>query len=97
MKTPVAVTLVLVGGFLILGPALIDHLARAQVAAAMVELKATPLSLNPPPMSSAYRFGCWVMGSLMIASAISSSWRKRERAVEEAVDFAAASPTQTSK
>jgi hypothetical protein len=70
MKTSVAITLIIVGGLLILGPLLADHLARAQVVAVMTEQKLGSVSLNPPPMSSKYRFGCWFAGSVMIAAAV---------------------------
>jgi hypothetical protein len=70
MKSPVAVALIIVGGLLVLGPVLADHLARAQVVAVMTEQKLTSVSLNPPPMSSPYRFGCWFVGSVMIAAAV---------------------------
>ena len=70
MKTPVAVTLIIVGGLLILGPLVADHLARAQVVAVMTHSSLTSVSLNPPPISSAYRFGYWFAGSVMIALAV---------------------------
>lgn len=69
MKTPVAVTLIIVGGILILGPLLADHSARAQIVAVMTEQKLTSVSLNPT-LSSEYRFGCWFAGSVMIAAAV---------------------------
>ena len=73
MKSPVAVTLIIVGGLLIFGPVIADHSARAQVVTIMTEQKLTSVNLNPPPMSSQYRFGCWLVGSLMITVAVLSS------------------------
>ncbi len=70
MKTPVAVTLIIVGGLLILSPLLADHLARAQIVAVMTHSNLTSINLSPPPMSSAYRFGCWFAGGIMIALAV---------------------------
>jgi len=70
MKAPVAIALIIVSGFLILAPATADYLARAQVVSVMAGRNVPDVSLQPPPMSSAYRFGCWFAGGLMIAAAI---------------------------
>jgi hypothetical protein len=75
MKTPIAVTLIIVGGLLILGPVLSDHLARAQIVSVMTTQQLTSVNLQPPPMSSQYRFGCWLAGSIMIAAAVLRSRR----------------------
>ena len=77
MKTPVAVTLIIVGGFLILGPVVADHLARAQIVAVLTQAKLESVNLQPPPMSSPYRFGCWFSGSIMIAAAVLMSRSRR--------------------
>ncbi|MHA3774868.1 hypothetical protein ACXR0O_25390 [Verrucomicrobiota bacterium sgz303538] len=77
MKSPVAVTLIIVGGLLIFGPVIADHSARAQVVAIMTEQKLTSVNLTPPPMSPQYRFGCWFVGSLMITVAVLSSHSRR--------------------
>jgi hypothetical protein len=70
MKAPIAVALIVVGGILILAPAISDHLARAQVVAVMAAHDLPEISLHPDPMSSAYRFGCWLVGGIMIAVAM---------------------------
>ena len=70
MKTPVAVALIVVGGFLILGPAVFDHLARAQLVTAMTAQKLTSINLEPAPMTSVYRFGWWLVGAVMVAAAV---------------------------
>ena len=73
MKAPVAVALIVIGGVLILAPAISDHLARAQVAAVMAARNIPDVSLHPDPMSSAYRFGCWLAGGVMIAVSVLTS------------------------
>ena len=83
MKSPVAITLIIVGGLLILGPAFTDYTARAQVASILAQQKFTSLNLDPPPMSSTYRFGCWLAGSAMIAAAVYSSRSRCGRSKEE--------------
>jgi hypothetical protein len=70
MKAPVAVALIVVGGILILAPAISDHLARAQVVAVMAARDMPEVTLHPDQMSSAYRFGCWLIGGIMIAVAM---------------------------
>ena len=75
MKTAVAVTLIIVGGLLILGPLLSNHLARTQIVAVMKEQGLTSVNLQPAAMSSNYRFGCWFAGSAMIAAAVLMSRR----------------------
>ena len=77
MKTPIAITLIIVGGLLILAPALTDYLARGQIVSTMSETKLTSLNLNPPPMSSAYRLGCYFAGCAMIAVAVIMSRPRR--------------------
>lgn len=70
MKTPVAVTLIIVGGLLILGPAISDHLARAQIVEVMTKQQLTSVHLDPSPLSATERFGCWAIGAVMIAAAV---------------------------
>jgi hypothetical protein len=70
MKAPVAVALIIVGGVLILAPVAADQLARAQVVTVMTEAKVPSVNLEPPPMGSGYRFGCWLSGVVMIGAAV---------------------------
>ena len=77
MKTPIAVTLIIVGGLLILAPALTDYLAREQIVATMSVTKLTSVSLDPPPMSSGYRIGCCFAGGAMILVAVFMSRSRR--------------------
>ena len=73
MKAPVAVTLIVIGGVLILAPAISDHLVRTQIVAVMAARNVPEFDLHPDPMSSAYRFGCWLAGAIMIAAAVLTS------------------------
>jgi hypothetical protein len=79
MKAPVAVALIIVGGILILAPATTDYLARGQVVALMTGRNVPDASLQPPPMSSAYRFGCWFSGGVMIAAAVFMSRNSKQQ------------------
>ena len=82
MKTPIAVTLIIVGGLLILAPPLTDYMARAQIVSTMSETQLTSVRLNPPPMSSEYRFGCYLAGCAMIVVAVIRSRSRREDSKE---------------
>lgn len=82
MKTSIAITMITVGAILIFGPAVADHMARAQVVTVMTEQDITTVSLDPPPMSPLYRLGCWVAGVSMIGSAVHMS-RNRVRSSKE--------------
>lgn len=73
MKTPVAVALIVMGGMMILAPAIADHFARAQLAEVMATRDISTVTLTPYPMNSLYRFGCWVLGAGMIAVAVFTS------------------------
>jgi hypothetical protein len=73
MKSPVAIALIIVGGILILGPAISDHLARNQVVKIMTSTDMTSVNLKPAPMSPFYRGGCIVVGFAMVLVAISRS------------------------
>ena len=74
MKTPIAVSLVVVGGLLIVAPIVSDYLQRAQVARALAQPGVQSISLEPN-LSTDYRFGCWLVGTLAIASVIIRSWK----------------------
>ena len=78
MKAPVAVTLIIVGGILILAPAIADNLARAQIVVVMAARNVPEVNLHPDTMSSAYRFGCWMAGGVMIAAAVFTSCNAKQ-------------------
>jgi hypothetical protein len=73
MKTPVAVALIVMGGMMILAPAVADHFARAQLVEVMTTRDLSNATLTPDPMNSLYRFGCWVLGVAMVAVAVFTS------------------------
>lgn len=74
MKTPIAVTLVIVGGLLVATPIISDFMHRQQIVAAMSKAGVTSVSLHPE-LSANYRFGCWSTGAAMVAAAIFFSRR----------------------
>lgn len=74
MKTPVTITIIIVGGLILVAPLLSDHFQRAQIVAAMERPGVTSVQLQPT-LSEEYRFGCWFVGGAMIAAAIVFSIR----------------------
>ena len=74
MKTPIVLTLILVGGLLIVAPAIADHFhARNTVELlAKPEIKSVNISGE---MSETYTFGCWFAGVAMIGTAVVCSVR----------------------
>ena len=77
MKTPIAITLIVMGILLILTPALADFFLQRSVVSLLSKPGAEHVTLAGE-MSELYRFGCWFSGSVVIAAAIFSSWdRKR--------------------
>lgn len=74
MKTPVAITLVIMGGLLVAFPILSDYLHRAQTVEALNAIESGSISLQST-LSTEYRFGCWLLGAGMIGAAIFASRR----------------------
>jgi hypothetical protein len=72
MKTPVAVTLILVGAVLVATPAISDYLYQRSVVELMTKSGATNVGLAGL-MTEIYRFGCWLTGSGMILVAVLGS------------------------
>lgn len=62
------------GAGLIVAPIFSDHLQRSQVAAALATPGVQSVTLEPT-LSRSYRFGCWLVGSLMVTAAILYSRR----------------------
>jgi hypothetical protein len=69
MKTPVAVTLIIVGALLVMTPVLADFLYQRNVVALMAKSDLTSVILSGQ-MSELYRFGCWFTGSAMVGVAV---------------------------
>jgi hypothetical protein len=80
MKTPVAITLIIMGALLVMVPALSDYLYQCNVVSIMTKAGASDVSLLGQ-MSETYRFGCWLTGSGMVGIAVLSSLAGR-RSVE---------------
>ena len=69
MKTPIAVTLIIMGALLVMTPALADFLYQRNVVALMARSGVTSVTLAGQ-MSELYRFGCWLTGSGMVGVAV---------------------------
>ena len=69
MKTPVAITLILIGGLLVAAPIFSDYFERQQLAAAISKPNVNEVRLGPT-LSTEYRFGCWFLGGVMVFSAV---------------------------
>src|SRR5262245_8283729 len=65
MKTPLAITLVIMGTLLVMTPALSDFLYQRNIVALMERSGVTSVTLAGQ-MTELYRFGCWLTGSGMI-------------------------------
>jgi hypothetical protein len=72
MKSPVAVTLIIMGALLIMTPALADCLYARNLAAVMTRPEIASVNLEGK-MSTLYRIGCWLAGSVMIGVAVLAS------------------------
>lgn len=71
MKTGVAVTLIIMGGLLVMTPAASDSLFQKRVVEMLSRPGVTSVSLEGK-MGDLYRFGCWLTGTAMIGVAV---WR----------------------
>jgi uncharacterized membrane protein YjgN (DUF898 family) len=83
MKTPVAVTLIIIGGLLVMTPALSDYLHQRNLVALMSRPGITSVNLDGK-MGDLYRIGCWLTGSVMVGVAVLCSlFAGRETAKHE--------------
>ena len=69
MKTPVAVTLIVIGGLLVMTPAFSDYLYQQSVVALMSHPGVQSVNLDGK-MGDLYRIGCWLTGSGMVGIAV---------------------------
>ena len=83
MKTPIAVTLIIMGALLVMTPALADFLYQLNVVALMTKSGVTSVTLAGQ-MSELYRFGCWLTGSGMVGVAVLCSLFSRRQTHEHA-------------
>ena len=75
MKTPVAITLIIIGALLIMFPDLADCMHQRNLVELLSKTNVTSVNLIGE-MSGEYRFGCWLTGSAMVAIAVLRSLRK---------------------
>lgn len=75
MKHSISITLIIVGGLLIVAPLISDHLQRQQQVTALSRPGVQSVSLQPQ-MSELYRFGCWLTGTVGIAAALQFARRQ---------------------
>jgi hypothetical protein len=73
----VAITLIVVGGILILAPIVAGYMNEAH-RVQLMEKGATAVTL-PVPLSSEYTFGCWFTGTAMIAVSVYLAIRSDRR------------------
>jgi len=78
MKTPIAVTLIIMGALLIMTPALADFFYQRNVVALIANSGANHVTLAGQ-MSELYRFGCWLTGTGMVGIAVLSSMFNRRQ------------------
>lgn len=81
MKTPIAVTLIIMGALLVMLPAFSDYLYQRNIVALMSNPGITSVNLDGK-MGDLYRIGCWFTGSLMAGIAILCSLTGGEAANE---------------
>jgi hypothetical protein len=71
-KTPIAVALIIMGGLLVMTPALAEYLHRQSFLALISRPGLDLPSLYrdfTAQMDYRYQFGCWLTGSLMVVAA----------------------------
>ena len=69
MKTPVAVTLIIMGALLLMTPAISDYLFQRNLVALLSRPGIETANLDGK-MSDLYRAGCWLTGSVMVGVAV---------------------------
>ena len=69
MKTPVAVTLIIMGSVIIITPAISDYLFQVNVVTLLAKTGAPTVTLEGR-MSDLYRIGCWAAGLGMVGVAV---------------------------
>jgi ABC-type spermidine/putrescine transport system permease subunit I len=85
MKTPTAVTLIIMGALLVMTPALADFAYQRNIIELMGRVNATNVMLAGQ-MEELYRFGCWLTGSAMVGVAVLASMRQTAQAHPRSVE-----------
>jgi len=81
MKTPIAVTLIIMGALLVMTPVVADYFYQQNIVALMARSGVSGVTLAGQ-MSEFYRFGCWLTGSGMIGIAVLGSRHRRRDEAE---------------
>jgi hypothetical protein len=81
MKTPIAVTLIIMGALLVMTPVISDFFYQRNVVALLNRSGVTQVTLRNQ-MTAYYRFGCWLTGTGMIGVAVFGSGFARTRRAE---------------
>ena len=77
MKTPIAITLIIMGALLVMTPMFADVMYQHNVVTLMGRSGVTGVTLAGQ-MSELYRFGCWLTGSAMVGVAVFSVLSRKE-------------------
>jgi hypothetical protein len=88
MKTPIAVTLIIMGALLVMTPALSDYLFQRNLVALLSKPGITTANLDGK-MGDLYRIGCWLTGSLIVGVAVLCSLLVRNESAEHKAPAAA--------
>lgn len=83
MKTPIAITLIIMGTLLVMTPALSDYLYQRNIVE-LITSTGGERAVLVGQMTETYRFGCWLTGSCMVAVAVLASRRSRAAAAAAA-------------
>jgi len=82
MKTPVTITMLLVGGFLIIAPFAFGAIHEQQLSAIFIarsDLTRIDFGEERSPLSPVSRFGCWLTGTVLCVVAIIGAARDGRR------------------
>jgi len=82
MKPAITITLIVTGTLLIPTPPFSNLLRHRSLLEAITSRETTQSIVVGEVMSSNYALGCWLVGTLAIASAVTSSLRRRHPAAE---------------
>jgi hypothetical protein len=69
MKPPVAVTLIIMGGLIVMTPAISDYFYQSNVVALMSARRDFSTVTIEGKMGDSYRVACWLTGTVMICFA----------------------------
>ena len=72
MKTPIAITLIIMGALIVIAPVVSDYLFQRNLVELMSRPGITSVNLDGK-MTDLYRIGCWAMGGVMILVAVAFS------------------------